>query len=1608
MTAQVASSKEATTATSSSMEQPGTSKQLKTDETRKKSLPGSSRQSRYSLRSSDPTSAAKPPDPTEEPVSPPPLATAAALTVAAATAAATTVKVEMEKLIRKPPKDDMEEDEDDEEEEEEESENEMGRLQALLEARGLPPHLFGSLPQRMQQLLHRGIHHNTNVSKANTLLEGLESKSETLQLQSVIELCELLVMGNEDTLGGFPTKQTIPALVHLLGMDHNFDMMNHAVRALTYMMEALPRSIPVVAQLASNALISKLLIIQCMDVAEQCLTALEMVSKRHFKILVQKSFLGSALTYLDFFSIEAQRNALQIAANCCQNLRDDEFHMVRDAIPFLTARLLQNSDKKSIDIVCLAFSRIVDSFSGDVNKLDIIAGTGNVQFFPNLQQLLVITPPLLSGTTFILVLRMLTQLCSRCPQIAVRFLEHNIIATIQSLLFGKSEDQPEPPTYFTPGRDGEILELVQLLGELTPVLPGEGIFALTNTNAGIQWQFKDGDGHWVGFTPFDSKIIETSHSRGDEEVTLNSEEGTITIDFLSMQQTTEQSTVAIRRHFSNVSAKAGASAIAKDPRTTAASATALSQLLPQLIGLVNKSSAVNTLVKQSIFDTLTRLTYFLPEENVIQAFSSLKSQHEFGAQLANMLNNSHEKKIRLGAFQLIWVLFMEKNCSFYSVFNREGVFRGVQKLCEIPQEPKTAVVAPVPAPPGEKKGKAVKKASKRKSNVSCPHTESSPRKSSNGNFFNRFTRQQQGGASSSSSSSGSSSCSANNNPPMPTTSSKKGKESSKSKNNNSSGDGATVGVPMPGPSKTVFVQQQTHKEMQHRLKEYAETFLKKIPRDTKSQEWEDKLKSAVNLLNDPSTVQEGLESLKWILVEDSKSEKTLITCFELTNSGVVKSLTRFLSEGDNLEDRQRKFLHIFASLPEEENKGVELYSRVFVPDDRLGLRVLVSKLSASLTFLEQFEVKMHDVPRHSGSLRFFNTQQIKCNLERSPDCSSVGDWKGGTVKIDSLALVTTIERYLVAKVVNRATLYDSDQDDDEAAENGTGSPFLGSLGSSNPNSPSLELLCGATVLPPNLTIYEALRTCSPEDSDVFTLTHTIQYRLKKNPENSNCKNQTAVKTGIADPSNEIIELLTKIFALNRNFINLYVPQLSSEEFLVPKALFVNPRLSAKVARQLGDLISVMTGSLPKWIASVAAESGFLFGFELRVLLFYCFAFDKERAVTRIQSALFGDSDDGHSSHNHAHHQLYGHHRVMPRLDRRKKRFNRDTLLKEAISCFLNELPSPRTVLEIEYENEVGTGSGPTAEFYSLVSQQLLKDLKARGSSADDEDDLNGYFPPPFPKGMKGGHLKDLKNRYKVLGRLIWRAMLDQRLLDIHLSSSFWKSLIHGGDSLTLRDLPGPLGLSLKNMVISYYKNEDCLDDLGLFFTLPGHPNIPLKKGGKHIPVTKANLLDFVKLTVAHLLKNSPGLDLVRVNVECEWLKLFLDAEECQLLLCGLDQNNEERWNVSLLEQCCRCDHGYTLNSEPIRFLFQILCSFDGKQRRMFLHFITGSPRLPKNGLKDLKLTIVRKDDKNEEESFPSVMTCVNYLKLPPYSTLATMRSRLLTALQAFDSPFTLS
>lgn len=81
----------------------------------------------------------------------------------------------------------------------------------------------------------------------------------------------------------------------------------------------------------------------------------------------------------------------------------------------------------------------------------------------------------------------------------------------------------------------------------------------------------------------------------------------------------------------------------------------------------------------------------------------------------------------------------------------------------------------------------------------------------------------------------------------------------------------------------------------------------------------------------------------------------------------------------------------------------------------------------------------------------------------------------------------------------------------------------------------------------------------------------------------------------------------------------------------------------------------------------------------------------------------------------------------------------------------------------------------------------------------------------------------------------------------------------------------------------------------------------------------------------------------------------------------------------------------------MRFV-NVLLNMTGPERKSFLQFTTGCSSLPPGGLANLhpRLTIVRKVDAGAG-SYPSVNTCVHYLKLPDYPDEEILRERLMTA-----------
>jgi E3 ubiquitin-protein ligase TRIP12 len=80
------------------------------------------------------------------------------------------------------------------------------------------------------------------------------------------------------------------------------------------------------------------------------------------------------------------------------------------------------------------------------------------------------------------------------------------------------------------------------------------------------------------------------------------------------------------------------------------------------------------------------------------------------------------------------------------------------------------------------------------------------------------------------------------------------------------------------------------------------------------------------------------------------------------------------------------------------------------------------------------------------------------------------------------------------------------------------------------------------------------------------------------------------------------------------------------------------------------------------------------------------------------------------------------------------------------------------------------------------------------------------------------------------------------------------------------------------------------------------------------------------------------------------------------MICGTSRNDEEWSHVQKLSEFIVPAHGYHQKSQPYLYLLKFMTELSKDERKKFLKFVTGSPRLPNGGFGalDPKLTVVLK------------------------------------------------
>lgn len=253
-------------------------------------------------------------------------------------------------------------------------------------------------------------------------------------------------------------------------------------------------------------------------------------------------------------------------------------------------------------------------------------------------------------------------------------------------------------------------------------------------------------------------------------------------------------------------------------------------------------------------------------------------------------------------------------------------------------------------------------------------------------------------------------------------------------------------------------------------------------------------------------------------------------------------------------------------------------------------------------------------------------------------------------------------------------------------------------------------------------------------------------------------------------------------------------ELSRTGVRVPSEEFINSKLTPKLARQIQDALALCSGSLPSWCYQLTKACPFLFPFETRRQYFYSTAFGLSRALYRLQQQ---QGADGHGSVNEREVRV-------GRLERQKVRVSRNRILDSAAKV-MEMYSSQKAVLEVEYFGEVGTGLGPTLEFYTLLSRDLQRvglamwrsnsaseklsmeingDEGKSGKTSNISGDLVhaplGLFPRPWPPNAdasEGGQFCKVIEYFRLVGRVMAKALQDGRLLDLPFSTAFYKLVL---------------------------------------------------------------------------------------------------------------------------------------------------------------------------------------------------------------------------------------
>ncbi|XP_036141020.1 E3 ubiquitin-protein ligase HUWE1 isoform X8 [Monomorium pharaonis] len=265
--------------------------------------------------------------------------------------------------------------------------------------------------------------------------------------------------------------------------------------------------------------------------------------------------------------------------------------------------------------------------------------------------------------------------------------------------------------------------------------------------------------------------------------------------------------------------------------------------------------------------------------------------------------------------------------------------------------------------------------------------------------------------------------------------------------------------------------------------------------------------------------------------------------------------------------------------------------------------------------------------------------------------------------------------------------------------------------------------------------------------------------------------------------------------------------------------------------------------------------------------------------------------------------------------------------------------------------------------------------------------------------------------YKFVGRVIAKAIYDNKLLECYFTRSFYKHIL--GILVKHTDMESEDYSFYKGLV---YLTEHNISDLGYELTFSTEVNEfgvndvrDLIPNGRNIVVTEETKLEYIRLVCQ---MKMTGAIRKQLNAFLEGfydiipkrLISIFNEQELELLISGLP-------NVDIEDLKANTEyHKYTATSLQIQWFWRALRGFDQADRAKFLQFVTGTSKVPLQGfaalegMNGVQKFQIHKEDRSTDR-LPSAHTCFNQLDLPVYETYDKLRTNLLKAIHECSEGF---